>query len=138
MDVVTVVVVPARDEQDRIGTCLEALAAQTVGRHRFETILVADACRDRTEAVAREAAGRLGLKLTILQGPGEGTGPARKLGMDAAAERLRSLGFPRGLIATTDADSTPASDWIERQLVHLERGADVIAGAIELAIDDAQ
>jgi glucosyl-3-phosphoglycerate synthase len=126
-------VVPARDEQDRIGTCLEALAAQTVGRRRFETILVADACRDRTETVARETATRLGLTLTVLQGPGEGSGPARKLGMDAAAERLRSLGFPRGLIATTDADSEPAPDWLERQLAHLERGADVIAGAIELA-----
>ena len=34
MELVTVVVVPARDEQDRIGACLEALAAQTVGRHR--------------------------------------------------------------------------------------------------------
>jgi glucosyl-3-phosphoglycerate synthase len=133
MDRMTVVVVPARDEQDRIGTCLEALAAQTVGRRRFETILVADACRDRTETVARETATRLGLTLTVLQGPGEGSGPARKLGMDAAAERLRSLGFPRGLIATTDADSEPAPDWLERQLAHLERGADVIAGAIELA-----
>jgi glycosyltransferase involved in cell wall biosynthesis len=132
MDVVTVVVVPARDEQDRIGTCLEALAAQTVGRHSFEVILVADACRDQTELVARETAARLGLALTVLQGPGDGTGPARKLGMDAAAERLRSLGFPRGLIATTDADSEPAPDWLERQLAHLERGADVIAGAIEL------
>jgi glucosyl-3-phosphoglycerate synthase len=132
VELVTVVVVPARDEQDRIATCLEALAAQTVGRDRFETILVADACRDRTEPVARETAARLGLTLTVLHGPGGGSGPARKLGMDAAAERLRSLGFPRGLIATTDADSEPAPDWLERQLAHLERGADVIAGAIEL------
>jgi glucosyl-3-phosphoglycerate synthase len=135
MELVTVVVVPARDEQDRIGACLEALAAQTVGRHTFETILVADACRDRTEQVARETAARLGLTLTVLPGPGEGSGPARKLGMDAAAERLRSRGRPRGLIATTDADTTPAPDWLERQLAHLERGADVIAGAIELATD---
>jgi glucosyl-3-phosphoglycerate synthase len=138
MELVTVVVVPARDEQDRIGACLEALAAQTVGRDKFETILVADACRDRTEQVARETAERYGLALTVLRGPGEGSGPARKLGMDAAAERLRSLGFPRGLIATTDADSEPAPDWIERQLVHLGRGSDVIAGAIELAPGAAQ
>ncbi len=138
MDLVTVVVVPARDEQDRIGTCLEALAAQTIGRHAFETILVADRCQDRTEQVARETAERLGLNLTILHGPGEGSGPARGLGMDAAAERLRSLGIPRGLIATTDADSEPAPDWLERQLEHLERGADVIAGAIELAGEGAE
>jgi glucosyl-3-phosphoglycerate synthase len=138
MDLVTVVVVPARDEQDRIETCLEALAAQTIGRHTFETILVADRCRDRTEHVARETAERLGLSLTIVQGPGEGSGPARGLGMDLAALRLRSLGIPRGLIASTDADSEPASDWLERQLAHLERGADVIAGAIELAGEGAE
>ena len=138
MDLVTVVVVPAHDEQDRIGTCLEALAAQTVALSAFETILIADCCRDQTEQVARETAGRLGLSLTILQGPGEGSGPARWLGMDAAAERLRSLGLPRGLIATTDADSEPAPDWLERQLAHLERGADVIAGAIELAAEAAE
>jgi glucosyl-3-phosphoglycerate synthase len=138
MERVTVVVVPARDEQDRIATCLEALAAQTVGRRRFETILVADACTDRTEQVAQETAARLGLTLTILQGPGKGSGPARKLGMDAAGDRLRSLGLPRGLIATTDADSEPAPDWIERQLEHLGRGADVIAGAIELATEETQ
>ncbi len=138
MELVTVVVVPARDEQDRIGNCLEALAAQTVGLSAFETILVADDCRDRTEQVARETAQRLGLSLTIMHGPGEGSGPARGLGMDAAAERLRALGLPRGLIATTDADSEPAPDWLERQLAHLERGADVIAGAIELDTTDTQ
>ena len=138
MDLVTVVVVPARDEQDRIETCLQALAAQTVGLCAFETILVADRCQDRTEEVAREIAERLGLSLTILEGPGEGSGPARGLGMDAAAERLRSLGLPRGLIATTDADSEPEPDWLERQLAHLERGADVIAGAIELAAEGTE
>jgi glucosyl-3-phosphoglycerate synthase len=138
MDLVAVVVVPARDEQDRIETCLEALAAQTVGLRAFETILVADRCQDRTEEVARKTAERLGLSLTILEGPGEGSGPARGLGMDAAAERLRSLGLPRGLIATTDADSEPEPDWLECQLAHLERGADVIAGAIELAAEGAE
>jgi glucosyl-3-phosphoglycerate synthase len=138
MDLVAVVVVPARDEQDRIETCLEALAAQTVGLCAFETILVADRCQDRTEEVARETAARLGLSVTILEGPGEGSGPARGVGMDAAAERMRSLGLPRGLIATTDADSEPEPDWLERQLAHLERGADVIAGAIELAAEGAE
>jgi len=138
MDLVTVIVVPARDEQDRIGACLEALASQTIGRHAFETILVADRCQDRTEQVARETAKRLGLSLTILQGPGAGSGPARGLGMDAAARRLSALGLPRGLIATTDADSEPAPDWLECQLAHLERGADVIAGAIELAAEAAE
>ena len=80
---VSVVVIPARDEAHRIAACLAALAHQTVGPAGFETILVADACSDETEAVAWAAARRLGLALTVLQGPGAGSGPARRLGMDA-------------------------------------------------------
>lgn len=137
MEVVSVVVVPARDEQQTIARCLRALAEQTVTAAAFETIVVADACHDRTEQVARETARRFGLSMTVLHGPGAGSGPARRLGMDAAARRLRSLGLPRGLIATTDADSVPAPDWLERQLDHLADGAEVVAGLIELDADSA-
>jgi glycosyltransferase involved in cell wall biosynthesis len=133
---VSVVVIPARDEAHTIAACLTALVRQTVGPAAFETILVADACSDDTEAVAIAAAERLGLALTVLYGPGAGSGPARRLGMDAAADRLEALGCPDGLIATTDADSTPAEDWLARQLEHLARGAAVVAGLIELYPDE--
>jgi glucosyl-3-phosphoglycerate synthase len=135
--VVSVVVVPARDEEDVIVSCLEALAAQTVTPRAFELILVADNCRDRTEELARSTARELGLTISILQGPGAGTGPARRLGMDTAASRLEALRVVRGLIATTDADSSPAPDWLARQLAHVARGADVVAGLIELDGEEA-
>jgi glycosyltransferase involved in cell wall biosynthesis len=134
---VSVVVIPARDEAPAIAACLAALARQTVGHAAFEIIIVADACSDDTEMVARAAAQRLGLTVTVLQGPGAGSGPARRLGMDAAAARLEALGRSDGLIATTDADSTPAEDWLARQLAHLARGATVVAGLIELDPKDA-
>jgi thioredoxin reductase len=45
-----VVVVPARDEEQRIGACLDALAAQVeVDPAAYETIVVLDACEDGTE-----------------------------------------------------------------------------------------
>ena len=132
---VSIVVIPARDEEDTIAACLTALGRQTVGPAAFETILVADACTDATEQVARAAAQRLGLILTVLEGPGAGSGPARRLGMDAAADRLGALGRGDGLIATTDADSTPSEDWLARQLAHLANGAAVVAGLIELEPD---
>lgn len=138
MTPVCVVVVPARNEEGRIPACLEALAAQTITTAAFEVILVADACEDRTEAVARKRAAELGLSLTVLHGAGAGTGPARRLGMDAAAARLEALGLPQGLIATTDADTAPANDWLERQLAHLERGAEAIGGMIELDAREAE
>ena len=131
MAVVSIVVVPAHDEQQTIVACLEVLASQTIPADTFETIVVADACGDETAVVARAAAQRLGLLPSVMPGPGCGSVSPR-LGMDAAADRLASLGAIDGLIATTDADSTPAADWLARQLDHIARGARVIAGLIEL------
>ncbi len=131
MELTSVVVIPARDEQQTIGSCLSALAAQTIGTAAFETIVVLDACEDATEMVVREFEARSGLRITTLRGPGQGAGMARRLGMDAAAERLLRA-RPDGLIACTDADTKPAPDWLERQLAHASCGAQVIAGMVEL------
>ncbi len=136
MAVEAVVVIPARDEEALITGCLRALAAQTVPRDRFETIVVLDACRDRTQVLVAEAAAELGLRITTLPGPGRGAGAARRTGMDAACHRLICAGQPEGLIACTDADSRPAPDWLERQLAHVAAGARAIAGLIEL--DEAE
>jgi glucosyl-3-phosphoglycerate synthase len=132
-----VVVIPARDEERRIGGCLEALANQTASRDEFETLVVLDACRDDTARVVDEVSAALGLTVRTLAGPGSGAGAARQVGMDAACDRLLELGCPDGLIACTDADSLPAPDWLERQLAHVAAGARAIAGLIELDGDEA-
>ncbi len=131
-ELASVVVVPARDEEETVAACLHALAAQTVGRSAFETIVVLDACGDQTAGVVADSARRLGLAVRTLEGPGLGPGAARRIGMEAAAARLLAAGRPDGLIACTDADSRPAPDWLERQLEHTRRGARAIAGLIEL------
>ena len=125
-----IVVIPARDEEARIAACLQALAAQTISS--FETIVVLDACTDATENVTRNTTERLGLTAHLIFGPGSGSGPARRLGMDLAAERLLATGMPEGLIACTDADTCPAPSWLERQLAHVRAGAPVVAGRVEL------
>jgi glucosyl-3-phosphoglycerate synthase len=135
-ELISVIAVPARNEEQRIEACLRALAAQSIGRERFEVILVADACTDATEERAVAAARELGLRLAVMAGPGTGAGGARRAGMEAAAIRLVSAGRPDGLLATTDADTRPAPDWLERQLAHLRNGARVIAGLIELEPDE--
>jgi glycosyltransferase involved in cell wall biosynthesis len=126
-----IVVVPARDEAQRIAACLEALAAQTLPRDAFEVIVVDDGTDD-TAQVAGAAAARLGLTVTVILGPASGSGPARRAGMDLACERLLAIEHSDGLIASTDADSRPASDWLERQLDHIARGAEAVAGQVVL------
>ncbi len=124
-----VVVVPAHNEEETIGACLRALAAQD-GVDDFAVVLVLNRCTDGTEAAARAAGA--GLDLRIVQGPGGGPGPARRVGMDLAAAWLE----PAGLIASTDADTVVASDWLARQLDAVAEGADAVGGFIDLGDHD--
>ncbi len=112
------VVVPARNEEDLIASCLLALATQRgVEPEAYEVLLVLDDCTDQTEALARETALECpGLRLHFLEGPAEGSGAARRVGMDGARDRLMRVGRPDGLIACTDADTVVAKDWISAQL----------------------
>ena len=133
------VVVPARDEQDRIGRCIDALAAQErVRRAEFEVILVLDRCADATADRALQAARcHAGLRLRMLAAGDPGPGAARRLGMDVAAERLEAVGRPRGLIASTDADTRPRPDWLARQLELVAAGAEAVGGLIEVDAGEA-
>jgi glucosyl-3-phosphoglycerate synthase len=135
-----VVVVPARDEEERIGASLDALAAQVeVAPGAYEVIVVLDACTDGTAAAVEAARGRWPeLALATLPGPGRGAGPARAIGMDVACARLEAAGHGDGLIASTDADSTVAPDWIARQLNAIAAGAEAIGGDIALDPVEAQ
>lgn len=130
-----VVVVPARDEAERIEACLGALAAQRgVAHESYELIVVLDGCRDAThEKVAEFAARERSLRLEVLVvEQAEGVGRARRRGMDLACERLLALGCSDGLIASTDADSVVAEDWLLAQLTLVREGAEAIGGHIEL------
>jgi glucosyl-3-phosphoglycerate synthase len=138
-DLRAVVVVPARDEEDRIGACLDALATQVeVEPGAYEVIVVIDACADGTAAVVEEARRRWpDLALATVPGAGRGAGPARAIGMDIACARLGSVGAMDGLLATTDADSVVAPDWIARQLEAIAAGAEAIGGDVVLDPGDA-
>ena len=138
MGLEAVVVIPARDEAQRIERCLRALAAQTLATDRFTTIIVLDRCRDATAEIVGRVAAELNLPVSTLEGPGAGPGAARRIGMNAACELLLANGRPDGLIACTDADSRPAADWLERQIEHVAAGAEAIAGMIELDSDEAE
>ncbi len=130
-----VVVVPARDEAERIEACLYALAHQLgVAGRNYEVIVVLDGCTDGTLEKVRELAEReQALRLhTVVLVVGQGVGRARRRGMDLACERLLGLGRGDGLIASTDADSVVAPDWLASQLELVRAGAQAIGGRIEL------
>jgi glucosyl-3-phosphoglycerate synthase len=129
------VVVPARDEEDLVGACLRALAGQAgVDPEEYEVLLVLDRCTDGTEARAKEvAAAHPWLRLHTLEGPGGGSGLARRVGMEAACRRLLEVRGPDGLICSTDADTVVAPDWLAAQMRAVDGGARAVGGRIDLA-----
>ena len=128
---------PARNEEALIGSCLAALAKQEgISAQEYEVLLVLDQCTDTTEARALEVVAEYpDLRLHLLEGPGRGAGHARRAGMEEAYARLLSSGRPDGLIASTDADTVVATDWLSAQLQAASRGACAIGGRIELRDD---
>ena len=98
------VVIPTRGREPRLAFALDALAAQTLGRERFEVVVVRDAdARGRSRTRGPE-----GLRVEEVFGTGV-TGPVakRNLGWRATAAPL---------VAFTDDDCRPAPDWLERLL----------------------
>ncbi len=127
------VIIPARDEEDRIGPCLTALAGQFSAR--VTVILVVNNTVDRTSDIARETATYHGLNLRILERTlmtGQGVGTARRIGCDHALHAMPLLRY----LLTTDADCIVAPDWIARTLAHLET-VDAVCGKVDLIADEA-
>lgn len=116
------VVIPARDEADRIDACLHSVrvaAARVASTVEVDVVVVADGCVDDTAARARSHAG-----VVVIELEGGGVGAARAAGVTAA------LGAGADWIANTDADSTVPGDWLAVQLEFGEAGVDALVGTV--------
>ena len=133
--------IPVHDEETGIVATLSALAAQVdlAGRPldpaRYEVLVLANNCSDGTVRLARHFAAenpsmRLHIIEIVLAPPHAHVGAARRLVMDEACRRLRALGRPRGVIATTDGDTLVRPDWVASNLDEVARGADAVGGRI--------
>jgi len=125
------VCIPARNEAERIGRLIEALAQQTV--QSFAVAICVNNSSDVTHEKAVEATLRsnAGFALHILQRVFEPelahAGSARRAAMDMGADLLTA----DGLLLSTDADCRPPADWIEANLAHFSPER-IIGGRIEL------
>lgn len=130
------VIIPARNEADRIERILGSLENQEGIRGTFEVIILCNNCCDRSADIARAFSLRNRALMHVLEVdfPPERShvGSARKILMDLASDRLHSVGNPDGMIASTDADSVPAVDWIMRLQNEMASGIDGVAGFIEV------
>lgn len=113
------IVVPAHDEQERIEECVQSLfqaaAHPDLADETVEVIVVLDACRDRTGALAR----RMGARTLSV--------PARNVGLARQAGARTALSLGARWLAFTDADTVVAPDWLAMQLA---LKADAVCGTV--------
>ena len=111
------IIIPARNEADRIGGCLDVLSGQGA-----DVLVVANNCTDATVQLASQT-GAAVIDCTVLDG---GVGAARRLG---AVEGLRRMSDARWLM-TSDADCEVAPDWVAANRRHLDGGAAAVCGLV--------
>jgi cellulose synthase/poly-beta-1,6-N-acetylglucosamine synthase-like glycosyltransferase len=108
-------VIPVYNEENHIGPCLEAIAAQTV--QPFEVIVVDNNSTDQTAAIARRYP-----FVTVLHEPRQGVVYARDRGYDAATGDI---------IGRLDGDSVIAPDWtLQVQKVFRTPKVDAVSGRV--------
>jgi hypothetical protein len=123
------VIVPAANEEQRIGRCLAAMTAARSQLYRSRAnvsvhiFVVLDSCRDATA----EIAGGFG-DLRLVPVTANSAGAARRAGATAAlsgADRASEL-----WLAHTDADSEVPVDWLTCMVTEAHRGADLVLGTV--------
>lgn len=137
----TCVIVPVRNEAERLCSTLAALADQvdlegdSLAPERYEVILLANNCDDDSAEIARRFASQhpnlvLHVVEKTLPVSDAHIGWVRKLLMDEAYYRLMSIGHNWGIIASTDGDTRVSPNWIAATVHEIVCGADAVGGRI--------
>lgn len=123
------VVIPARDEEARLGTCLRSVEEsvrrlrQSLPRVRVGVTVVLDRCTDASAAVASRFA------VDVVVSHWGNVGAARRAGIEHAL--LRSTHLPASTwVACTDADTIVPPTWLLDQVLQAGAGVHLVVGAV--------
>lgn len=94
------VIIPAYNEEEFIGTALDALFVQSFPRIDFEIIVVDNVSTDQTSVIAKNK----GVDKVLFEST-KGTNAARQRGIQEATGEI---------VAFLDADCVPPRDWLEK------------------------
>ncbi|GAA4178895.1 glycosyltransferase [Gryllotalpicola koreensis] len=121
------VVVPVRDEEERLERCLcgvQTTLAALAGRVSVRVVIALDGSTDGSAQIAAR------WPFDRIELGGSGVGRARAAGVDAALAGLGAASRDRVWIANTDADSHVPRDWLTRQLELADDGWDAVLGTV--------
>lgn len=125
------VLVAARNEETRIGACLDALLAQDYPKERLEIVVIDDVSEDNTTRIVNQYHQRDSRIQLIQAGPNpDGLGPKKN------ALRWGIQASQGNIIVTTDADCTPPVSWLSTLMSYFDDSVGVVAGPSVLIADN--
>ncbi|MCC7369037.1 MAG: glycosyltransferase [Chloroflexi bacterium] len=113
------ILAPAHDEESTIGRLLASTAALDYPRSRYDVVVVADNCTDRTAEIARAAGAQVEERSDNAH---RGKGYALRW----VLARLRERGARYDAYVVIDADTVVAPDLLTRMDAHFEAGSAVV------------
>lgn len=132
------VVIPARNEQDRLPRCLSAVSDAAALLHRrmpdapqTRIVVVLDSCTDRSRSIVDQWSG-----VEVLTRHFGNVGAARAAGVEfllAAPPEARPA-----WIACTDADSAVPAEWLVQQMSHARADTDLLLGVVRPDAEELQ
>jgi glycosyltransferase involved in cell wall biosynthesis len=118
------VIIPHYNDLLRLDTCLTALQKQSFPQDKVEIIVADNGSSVGMDAVLAAVKGRA----CVVHAPIPGAGPARNVGVTHARGQI---------LAFTDADCVPESDWLSEGVKALEK-ADFVGGAMTVLTREGQ
>jgi glycosyltransferase involved in cell wall biosynthesis len=116
------VVVPFYNSQRHIESCIQALLAQAYPADLYEIIMIDNNSTDRSAAIVRKYS-----RINLVSEPKQGAYAARNRGIIASKGEI---------IAFTDPDCVPSSDWLKQiDLSMQDSAARIVVGTNESAIE---
>lgn len=114
------VIVPVRNEKERIVECVERILAQSYPRDRLEVLVIDGGSEDGTREIIQDVARRDGFSIRLLENSKGERAAALNIGIQAATGDV---------IVRVDARALIPSDYVERCVKTLdETGADNVGG----------
>lgn len=120
------VIIPARNEEQNIATCLDLVLKQTYPQDKYEIILVDDHSTDATRGIALVKAQKY-QNLSVLSLKDEEQNSFKKAAITAGIRMARGE-----IILQTDADCMVGKNWITGMVSHFAPNTALVTGPVRL------
>ncbi|OSZ78510.1 hypothetical protein CAP35_09735 [Chitinophagaceae bacterium IBVUCB1] len=127
------IIIPARNEADNIGKCIEAILAQEYPKELYEIIVIDDHSEDDTAAIVKQYKHPNVRCIQMADHPADTTIAYKKKALSLG------IALAKGeLIITTDADCTAANQWLHNMAaIYEQQQAVMIVAPVDFTCNDS-